>query len=183
MSIITSRFGTTARRTFLDTLQATGNVSAAARAAGIDTSTAQRHRGADEVFAGEWDDALEDYYNDFEGAAAARAMFGVRKPRTLKDGTFVRWPDGHPQAGEIVYDVTFSDSLVPFIAKAHRPERHRDRSEARVSATVSRDPEDLEALAARVNRAIEDAALRAEGEQPDGVRAVAFREINPEDLL
>lgn len=178
MSLVTYRFGTRERRLFLDTLQATGNLSAAARAAGIATTTAHAHRAADPVFAGEWDDALETFYNDFEGAAAARAMYGVRRALWYKG-----LPVIDPETGKQAFEVVYSDSLVLPLMKAHRPERHRDRTETRLSGGLQTADMDDATLLARAAQIVEDAKLRGEGEQPNGVRDVEFREIAPEDLL
>lgn len=182
MSLVTYRFGSRERADFIATLRATGNASAAARAAGISSTTAYAHRAADEVFRGEWDDALLTFHEEFEGAAAARAMYGVRKA-LLHKGEFVRWPADHPEAGQIAYEVVYSDSLVLPLLKAHRPERHRDRTETRLSGGLQTTDMDDATLLARAQQIVEDAKLRGEGEQPNGVRDIEFRELRPEDLL
>lgn len=157
----TAKFSGVALETFLTVLRSTGNASAAARAAGVSLMTAHDRRRSDQSVAERWDEALETYYDDFEAAAAGRAMHGVAKPRTLRDGSFVRWPDGHPQAGQIVYDVTYSDGLVPTLLKAHRPERHRDRSEQLLTARVGQiEAMDDAALIEAAQAAIEDARIR-----------------------
>lgn len=74
MSLTTPRFDARARRLFLQTLQATGNLSAAARAAGISTSTVAEHRAADGAFDAQVLEALEDYCNDFEGGTVGEAQ-------------------------------------------------------------------------------------------------------------
>lgn len=178
MSLVTYRFGSRERADFIATLRATGNASAAARAASISSTTAYAHRAADEVFRGEWDDALLTFHEEFEGAAAARAMYGVRRALWYK-GLPVIDPETNKQAFEVVY----SDSLVLPLLKAHRPERHRDRTETRLSGGLQTTDMDDATLLARAQQIVEDAKLRGEGEQPNGVRDIEFRELRPEDLL
>jgi len=181
--LVPRKFGTPARKAFVDVLRVTGNLAKAARAAGVSYATAQKYKKSDPRFAAEVEDALNNYYEDFENALADRARFGVRKYLWYK-GEPVYWPAGHPEAGEHAYEMVYSDSLGPFIARAHRPDRHRDRSESTLNATVRRDDATHEDLAARLNRAIEDARMRQSGEMPDGVKDVDFVEHpSPEDAV
>jgi hypothetical protein len=71
---------THSRALFLEHLAKTANVSASARAAGFDRSTAYAHRQADPEFAAQWDDALEQSLDDLEGEARRRAYEGVAEP-------------------------------------------------------------------------------------------------------
>ena len=183
MSLTTPRFDARARRLFLQTLQATGNLSAAARAAGISTSTVAGHRAADPDFDAQVVEAIEDYCNDFEGALAHRAMYGVKK-YLWSNGKPCLWPEDHEdpeKRGKHAYDMVYSDSLGPVLLKAQRPERHRDRSDVKL---VSRSEQlDDESLIAKARKVLEDVEMRRSGEQPDGVRLIEAREIRPEDLL
>lgn len=183
MSLTTPRFDARARRLFLQTLTATGNLSAAARAAGVSTNTVAGHRAADPDFDAQVAEAIEDYCNDFEGALAHRAMYGVKKYLWYQ-GTPVLWPKDHEEAGKQAYEMVYSDSLGPVLLKAQRPERHRDRSDVKL---VSRSEQlDDEALIAKARKVLEDVEMRRSGEQPDGVRLIESREVNPqavEDIL
>lgn len=51
---------------FLAELEETGNVAAACRVAGIDRSTAYRHRDADEEFAATWENNLQNAIDEVE---------------------------------------------------------------------------------------------------------------------
>lgn len=183
MGLDTHTFDSRARAEFLRVLAATGNASKAARAIGISYSTAVKHRKADEFFAERWEEAITQFHHDFEEAAASRAQHGVQRPKLTAKGEFIRWPADHPKAGQIVYETVFSDSLVPVLLKAHDPERHRDRSDVRLKGSMAREDWSDEELIERAKAILEDAALRAEGEQPDGVRLLPDASVRPEDLL
>lgn len=83
-----------ARKTFLETLRASCNVSAAARSAGISRSAVYKWREEEEEFAAEWNDAEGEAVDNLEGVAYSRAM-----------------------AGE-------SDRMVEILLKGHRPDRY-----------------------------------------------------------
>lgn len=183
MGLDTHTFDSRARAEFLRVLAATGNASKAARAIGISYSTAVKHRKSDEFFAERWEEAITQFHHDFEEAAASRAQHGVPRPKLTAKGEFIRWPADHPLAGQIVYETVFSDSLVPVLLKAHDPERHRDRSDVRLKGSMAREDWSDEELIERAKAILEDAALRAEGEQPDGVRLLPDASVRPEDLL
>lgn len=183
MGLDTHTFSSRDRAEFLRVLAVTGNASRASRAVGISYTTAMKHRKSDEFFAERWDDALAQFHQDFEEAAASRAQHGVPRPKLTAKGEFVRWPPDHPLAGQIVYETVFSDSLVPVLLKAHDPERHRDRSDVRLKGSMAREDWSDEELIERAKAILEDAALRAEGEQPDGVRLLVDETVRAEDLL
>lgn len=67
------------RPVFLARLRATGTVRMACRAAGISRTTAYDWREADEDFARDWDEAIEDATDALEAAARARALSGSDK--------------------------------------------------------------------------------------------------------
>ena len=90
---------------FLEALRQTGNVSLAAKRAGIERKTAYRHRARSKRFAEEWDEALEEAVDLLEEEARRRAIEGVVGP-----------------GGERRY----SDTLLIFLLKAHRPKKYRD---------------------------------------------------------
>ncbi len=89
---------------FLEALEATANVSEAARVAGISHRTPYRNRRKDKLFAEAWEQALERGIATLEIEVRRRALHGV-------------------SASE---DVKYSDSLAMFLLKAHRPEVYRD---------------------------------------------------------
>ena len=68
------------RKAFLAHLRTTGNVSAAAGAAGMSRSGAYALRQRDAVFREHWHDALEGMLDDLEEVLLRRALDGVEKP-------------------------------------------------------------------------------------------------------
>lgn len=69
-----------AKSTFLDVLRTTGNVSVAARAAGVSRHTVYEHRHRDDDFRRDWDSALEEALDDLEATLLRRALEGTEKP-------------------------------------------------------------------------------------------------------
>ncbi len=115
------RWTTQRRRTFLVTLAESGNVSAAVRAAEVSRSRAYVLKATDPAFAAAWDDALEAAVDHLEAEARHRAIDGVEQP--------------HFHQGKVCGTVRkYSDALLMFLLRAHRPETYRDRTEARAGA-------------------------------------------------
>ena len=103
------------RRAFLKCLAMAGNVSEAARASHLSRSHAYALKLADPMFAGDWADALESATDVLEAEARHRAVEGVEQP--------------HFHQGKVTGSVRkYSDSLLMFLLKAHRPEKYRDRN-------------------------------------------------------
>lgn len=98
---------------FLLSLSECGNVTQAAKDAGIARLTAYRHRDRDPRFADAWDDAIEEAVDRLEAEARRRAIEGVDEPVFYK---------GKP-VGRVK---KYSDTLMIFLLKAHRPEKFRD---------------------------------------------------------
>lgn len=102
------------RAAFVTALADTGNVSAAARAARVSRSRAYQLKAADPAFAAEWSDALETAVDALDAEARRRALDGVETP--------------HFHQGRVAGTVRkYSDSLLMFLLRAHRPERYRER--------------------------------------------------------
>jgi hypothetical protein len=108
-----------ARRRFLDHLARTGNVSAAARAAGYSRHTLYAWRRQDAEFAETWNDAVIEAVDALEQEARRRAVEGIEQP-LVHGGKFVRHEDG-----SIATIRQYSDRLLEFLLKALRPERFR----------------------------------------------------------
>lgn len=130
------------RAAFLKALSDTGNVSAAARAAKASRSRAYQLKAADPDFAAEWTDALESAIDALDAEARRRALDGVEIP--------------HFHQGRVAGTVRkYSDSLLMFLLRAHRPDRYRERPAGGSDADANLD-DDLaavhEALAARLAR-------------------------------
>ena len=101
------------REAFLANLAEYGNISLAARAAGVLRRTPYDWRDRDPVFAAEWDDALEHACDLLEAEARRRALEGCDKPVFYQG----------EQCGVIR---EYSDTLAIVLLKAHRPEKFRE---------------------------------------------------------
>lgn len=117
------RFNKAVKREFLEYLRSTGNVSTSARAAGITPWTAYDHRKKDEKFASEWEDAIQEACDYLENECRRRAVDGVEKPVFYQG----------KQCGSVQ---EYSDTLLIFLLKAHRPEKFRDNYKVTVSEDV-----------------------------------------------
>jgi len=105
-------------KTFLDELSKNPNVSRAARIAGVNRATAYKHKKSNDAFSAAWDEAIEEAVDVMEEEMWRRAVEGTNRPIIHKGevtGTFKE----------------YSDTLMIFLAKAHRPERFRERYEHR----------------------------------------------------
>jgi hypothetical protein len=81
---------------FLTALAMTGIVSDAAKAAGINRSTAYRYRAQHKSFAEDWDHAKDDAIDRLAGVAIQRAVNGIEEVRYFKGepiGTVRRYSD------------------------------------------------------------------------------------------
>jgi hypothetical protein len=99
---------------FLAALAKAPNVSAAARTAKIDRTTAYSARAHNPDFAAKWDEALEEAIDDLVGECYRRARRGTKRP-VFYEGQpcgFVR---------------EYSDTLAIFLLKAHRRAVYGDR--------------------------------------------------------
>ncbi len=113
------------RATFLEILSETSNVTAAALAAGVDKKTAYNHRRDDPDFAEAWEDALDDATDALEAEARRRALRGVEEPVY--------------QGGKKVGTIRkYSDTLLIFLLKGHRPERYRELNLAQLAEQIGR---------------------------------------------
>jgi len=112
------------RPLFLQALRNSGNVRAASGAAGIDRDTAYRHRHRSQEFAKEWDAALDDACDVLEAEAWRRAVRGTEEPV-------------HYLGQQVGSVKKYSDVLLIFLLKAHRPMKFRDR--VQVDLTVRRE--------------------------------------------
>jgi hypothetical protein len=101
------------RRVFLDELAKTCNVALASDKAGVTRQTAYRHRRLFPRFAEKWDDAIDKGVDALYAEARRRGLEGVKKGI---------WHQGKRVGSERQY----SDLLLIFLLKAHRPEQFRD---------------------------------------------------------
>lgn len=80
MSQTYHRFTASTREEFLDCLRRGFTISAAARSVGFSRRAAYNNRDADEAFAAEWDEAMEEGKDYLEQEARRRAVEGTVKP-------------------------------------------------------------------------------------------------------
>jgi len=137
---------------YLDDLAKHGNVSKAARTAGMRLKTILQYRKADEVFAEAEELAQQQAADVLEEAAFERAVNGVETPITNKLGEIV----GHR--------VAYSDSLLTLLLKGAKPDKYADRQKAEISNPDGTLQPDTAALAARVTAILNVAKARREGE-------------------
>ena len=103
---------------FLQALTDTVNVTLSCRKAGIPRRTAYDWREADDAFARDWDEALEEGIDLLEAEVHRRAFEGVERPVYYKGERVGEWRH-------------YSDALATFLLRAHRPEKYRDAPAAK----------------------------------------------------
>lgn len=103
------------QKKFVERLRQCGCVTTACRKANISRCVAYELRNQDEAFKAEWDEALEEATDSLELAARHRAVDGIAKP-VYQGGTNVG----------VVQE--YSDSLLMFLLRAHRPDKFRDNN-------------------------------------------------------
>lgn len=101
---------------FLKELARTGNVTLSCRLAAGTRDAFYKLRRSDEVFAGQWDDAVQQAADNLEKEALRRAVAGVKEPVYYR--------------GQVCGFVKrYSDVLLIFLLKGMRPEKFRERYE------------------------------------------------------
>lgn len=112
------------KQTFLAHLRETGNVTLSARAVAIATMTLYDARKADPAFEAAWKTAIEEAIDVLEEEARRRAFTGVtRKKFHLGKPVF------DPLTRKQYVEQEYSDLLLIFLLKAHRPAKYRERYE------------------------------------------------------
>jgi len=101
------------RKRFLAALRDSGIVRTACKAAKVDRTWAYRARSEDTAFAKQWDDAMEDACDLLEQEAWRRAHEGVDRG--------VYW-----QGKRVDTMREYSDGLIQFLLKGHRPSVFRE---------------------------------------------------------
>lgn len=117
------------RAAFLSELAERGNVSDAARAAGVARTTVYEWREVDPAFAASWDAALDEAADTMEREAWRRAVEGVEKPvfGSLGQGL---------GSGEVGRVQEYSDTLLIFLLKGAKPEKYRERAQVEHSGGI-----------------------------------------------
>lgn len=107
---------------FLEALGKTGNVRLSCGHAQISRNSAYATRARDQGFAEQWDDAIDEAVDILEQECRRRAIQGVERERWVRVGSD---EDGRPKFKQVV-EREFSDNLLMFLLKAHRPDKFRD---------------------------------------------------------
>jgi hypothetical protein len=161
------------RAAFLGALALNGNVSDAAKAAGVARDTVYKAKTRNPDFAQDWQTAEKIASDVLLREAWRRAVEGGRQykfhPKTGE-------PLLHPETGEPYYEMVYSDALLTLLLKARLPEQFGDK--LRVEQTIKQEPtydltlltpEDKLALLAMKRRlAAAQAATTGEEGQADG---------------
>jgi len=122
---------------FLAALEVSGNVTAAARAAGISDDAARKRKDVHPEFAVRWEEALRMAAATLEAEARRRAVDGLRRYKFTKTGD----PIMHPQTGEPYYELEYSDTMLALLLKAHAPERFKDSTKVEHAGKVEHQVE------------------------------------------
>jgi hypothetical protein len=138
---------------FLKALALSGNITRAARDAGVKRHAMLSLQKASPEFAARMRDARDEAVDLLEAEARRRALDGVEEP-IIRGGDFLRQDDG-----SIAVIRRYSDRLLELLLKAHRPEifarGHGQNTEG--DPALSLAPEDR---ADRVARLLDAARMR-----------------------
>jgi hypothetical protein len=127
------------RAAFLGALGLNGNVSSAARAAGIDRGTAYKAKARNPDFDQDWQTAEKIASDVLLREAWRRAVEGGRQYKfNVKTGAPLLFPEGHELAGQPYYEMVYSDGLLTLLLKARLPEQFGDK--LRVDTTIRPAP-------------------------------------------
>jgi hypothetical protein len=141
------------KKKFLEHFAEFGNVSAAARHAGVERKNVYRWQEHDEDFAIAFQQAEIASVELMEGEARRRAVDGVGSQRRVYDNR-----------GNLVDEYTetkYSDTLLIFLLKARRPETYRDRYDVTTGGQPLAQLSDIDAA---IDRQL--ALLAARGQSP-----------------
>lgn len=113
---------------FLDVLSTTCNVTLAAKSVGLGRSRAYELKDKSKVFSQRWDEAIGEAIDLLEGEARRRAFHGADKPVIYQGKLSTQT---NPLTGEVrpLTIKEYSDLLLIFLLKAHRPHKYRERHE------------------------------------------------------
>ena len=138
---------------FLAVLALTGNMTLSAREAGVSRAEMLALQASDPLFAAAMADAAEQAVDLLEAEARRRAVEGIEEP-VIRGGDFLRLEDG-----SIAAIRRYSDRLLEFLLKAHRPEIYGTRAHG---PKTEAEPGELapEERADRVTRLLDAARMR-----------------------
>lgn len=121
------------KQPFIEAYRALGTITAAAESAGIPRGTHYDWLKNDAEYAAEFAHAEEAVADMLEQEAIRRAAYGVDEPV---------WHQGQ-QVGSVR---KFSDTLLIFLLKGHRPEKFKDRAQVTSEVTVHAEDSFTEAI-------------------------------------
>lgn len=107
---------------FLAGLAEYGNVSKAAKKARVSRAVVYEERAGDQAFADAWETALKIGTDALEDEARRRAFEGVKRIEGI-------YYFGKKVGTKTI--VEYSDTLLIFLLKAHKPELYRERMETK----------------------------------------------------
>jgi hypothetical protein len=108
---------------FLDHLATCCHVGQSCEKAGVNRKTAYAWRKGDEEFAAAWEQAMKDGFIALEDEMHRRGYQGVDKP-VFHNGA------------EVATVKDYSDTLAIFLAKAHNPEKYRERTDVNITGRL-----------------------------------------------
>ena len=108
------------RALFCKYLADTGNVTKAAQAINVSRTCCYEHKDEDPLFAEAWQNAVDQAVDELEEEGRRRAFEGTLEPVFYK-------------GKECGYIRKYSDTLLIFLMKGHRPEKYRERSHLEVT--------------------------------------------------
>ncbi|MCF8203652.1 MAG: hypothetical protein K9J82_01150 [Methylotenera sp.] len=175
-----SKFSPAAQARFCEALAALCVVGKACEAAGVSRQTAYDHRAKNPEFAKAWDDALEAGIDELEGEAFRRAVVGVDVPLVhkgqftyLRDLTAINPKSGKPfppDQAPLLLDAAgqpcvatvkgYSDQLLIFLLRAHRPEKYRETRRVELSPFAKLSDAELDAELAQVEESLQAGRAR-----------------------
>lgn len=139
---------------FLKALALSGNITRAAREAGVKRRAMLALQTADPEFAMRMREACDEAIDLLEAEARRRALDGVEEP-IIRGGEFLRQDDG-----SIAVIRRYSDRLLELLLKAHRPEIFAARGHGPKTATDPAESLAPEERADRVARLLDAARVR-----------------------
>jgi hypothetical protein len=143
------------KKTFLEHFAEFGNISAAARHAGIERHSVYNWQEHDNDFAIAFQQAEIASLEIMEGEARRRAVDGVGSQRRVYDNR-----------GNLVDEYTetkYSDTLLIFLLKARAPEKYRDRYDVTTGGQPLAQVSDIDQA---IDRQLALLAARGEGPLP-----------------
>lgn len=117
---------------FLAAFALTGNVSEAARRAGVTRTTPYGWAADEPDFKAAWDIAEQQAIDALELEARRRAELGV-EDYVVSQGKLVYITDEETGETKPLVKRVYSDTLMVLLLKAHRPERYSDKLRAEVT--------------------------------------------------